>query len=141
MAQVTVLGTRFVVERDRLELRVSVERGSVRVENDKGSLVLAAGEVASSDSRSAPQRLSVAASNAFSFEQGRLVLEQAGLEEIATSLSRYRHQPVRVLPGKGKPSITAVVQLDNVEGFIQALPSIAPIEISSSGGVTYLRGL
>lgn len=141
LAQVTVLGTRFVVERDTRELRVSVERGSVRVDNDNGSLVLAAGEVASSDGRAAPQRLDVAASNAFAFEQGRLVLEQAGIEEIANSLSRYRRQPVRVLPGKGKPSINAVVQLDNVEGFVQALPSIAPIEVSSSGGVTYLRGL
>lgn len=141
LAQVTVLGTRFVVERDARELRVSVERGSVRVDNDNGSLVLAAGAVASSDGRAAPQRRDVAASNAFAFEQGRLVLEQAGLEEIANSLSRYRRQPVRVLPGKGKPSINAVVQLDNVEGFVQALPSIAPIEVSSSGGVTYLRGL
>ncbi|WEL58071.1 FecR domain-containing protein [Pseudomonas kermanshahensis] len=141
LAQVTVLGTRFVVERDARELRVSVERGWVRVDNDNGSLVLAAGEVASSDGRAAPQRRDVAASNAFAFEQGRLVLEQAGLEEIANSLSRYRRQPVRVLPGKGKPSMNAVVQLDNVEGFVQALPSIAPIEVSSSGGVTYLRGL
>lgn len=141
LAQVTVLGTRFVVERDRHELRVSVERGSVRLENDKGSLVLAAGEVASSDSRTSPHRLSVAVSNAFAFEQGRLVLEQASLEDIANSLSRYRRQPVRVLPGKGQPSINAVVQLDNVEGFVQALPSIAPIEVSSRGGITYLRGL
>lgn len=141
LAQVTVLGTRFVVERDTRELRISVQRGSVRVENDNGSLVLAAGEVASSDSRAAPQRLGVPASNAFAFEQGRLVLDQAGLEEIANSLSRYRRQPVRVLPGKSKPSINAVVQLDDVEGFVQALPSIAPIEVSSSGGVTYLRGL
>ena len=141
LAQVTVLGTRFVVERDTRELRISVQRGSVRVENDNGSLVLAAGEVASSDSRAAPQRLGVPASNAFAFEQGRLVLDQAGLEEIANSLSRYRRQPVRVLPGKSKPLINAVVQLDDVEGFVQALPSIAPIEVSSSGGVTYLRGL
>ncbi|MBV6288941.1 FecR family protein [Pseudomonas aegrilactucae] len=141
LAQVTVLGTRFVVERDKLELRVSVARGAVRVENDKGSLVLAAGDVSSSNSHTAPQRLGVAADNAFAFEQGRLVLEQAGLEEVAKSLSRYRRQPVRVLPGKGKPTINAVVQLDNVEGFIQALPSIAPIEVSNSSGVTYLRGL
>ncbi|WP_312935772.1 FecR family protein [Pseudomonas sp.] len=141
LAQVTVLGTRFVVARDPLELRVSVARGSVRVENDEGSVVLAAGDVASCNGHTAPHRLDVAASNAFAFEQGRLVLEQAGLEEIATSLSRYHRQPVRVLPGKHTPSINAVVQLDNVEGFVQALPSIAPIEVSSSNGVTYLRGL
>lgn len=140
-AQVTVLGTRFVVERDTLQLRVSVARGSVRLENSKGSLILAAGDVASSNSYMALQRLDVDASNAFAFEQGRLVFEQAGLEEIATSLSRYRLQPVRVLPGKGKPLINAVVQLNGVDGFIRALPAIARIEVSSSGGVTYLRGL
>ncbi|WP_367599461.1 FecR domain-containing protein [Pseudomonas fulva] len=140
LAQVTVLGTRFAVARDPLELRVSVERGSVRVENDNGSLLLTAGDVASS-SNTAPRRLAFAASNAFAFEKGRLVLEQASLEEIATSLSRYHRQPIRVLPGKSKPSVNAVVQLDNVEGFVQALPTIAPIEVSSNGGITYLRGL
>lgn len=141
LGQVTVLGTRFVVERDQHELRVSVERGSVRIANGKGNLILTAGEVARSDSHTAPQRLNVSASNAFAFEQGRLVLEQASLEDIADNLSPYSQQPLHVLPGKGKLSINAVVQLDNVEGFVQALPSIAPIEISSGDGVTYLRGL
>lgn len=141
LAQVTVLGTRFVVAREPHELRVSVERGSVQVDNGRGRLVLVPGQVASSDDRSAPHRLNISASNAFAFERGRLVLEQAGLEEVASSLSRYRRQPVRVLPGKGQPRINAVVQLDNLEGFVQALPAIAPIEVSSRDGITYLRGL
>ncbi|MBK5006085.1 FecR family protein [Pseudomonas sp. S32] len=139
LARVIVLGTRFAVTRDPLEMRVSVARGSVRVENDEGSLVLVAGDVARSVSHAAPQQLAFAASNAFAFEQGRLILDQAGLEEIAISLSRYHRQPIRVLPGKGNPSVNAVVQLDDVEGFVQALPAIAPIEVISRSGITYLR--
>jgi len=139
LARVTVLGTRFVVARDARELRVSVERGSVRMDNERGSLVLGAGQVASNDAASAPRLLPIDAANAFAFERGRLVLQQAGLEEIASSLSRYRRQPVRVEAGKGQPRIDAVVQLDDVEGFLQALPSIAPIAVSERDGVTWLR--
>lgn len=141
LARVSVLGTRFVVARGESELRVSVERGSVRVDNDQGSLLLGAGQVAGNRRDQPPALLPISAGNAFAFEQGRLVLEQAGLEEIASSLSRYRRQAVRVRPGKGRPAINAVVQLDDIEGFLLALPSIAPIEVSQHEGVTWLRGL
>lgn len=141
LARVTVLGTRFVVERAASALQVSVQRGRVLVENEQGSQVLAAGQVASTTQRQPPRLLDVSASNAFAFSQGRLVLDQASLEDIASLLSRYRQQPVRVLPGSGNPRINAVVQLENIEGFLQALPSIAPIEVSQGDGVTYLRAL
>ncbi|WP_110969987.1 FecR family protein [Pseudomonas huaxiensis] len=141
LARVSVLGTRFVVARDARELRVSVERGSVRVDNAQGALVLKAGQVASTLLDRGPTLLPITASNAFAFAQGRLVLEQASVEEIASSLSRYRRQPVQVRPGKGRPAINAVVQLDDIEGFLQALPSIAPIEVSHAEDVTWLRAL
>lgn len=140
VARVTVLGTRFAVTREERGLRISVERGSVRVANDHGNQVLGVGQVAGVTGDGAPHLLPITASNAFAFERGRLVLEQAGLEEIASSLSRYRMQPVRVQPGKGRPLINAVVQLDDVEGFLQALPSIAPIEVSYHDGATWIRG-
>ncbi len=139
LARVTVLGTRFVVTRDARELRVSVERGRVRMDNARGALLLGAGQVASNDADSAPHLLPIDAGNAFAFERGRLVLQQAGLDEIASSLSRYRRQAVRVEAGKGQPRIDAVVQLDAIEGFLQALPSIAPIAVSERDGVTWLR--
>lgn len=141
LARVTVLGTRFALVRDERELRVSVERGSVRVANGQGAQVLGVGQVARASNDSAPQLLPITASNAFAFERGRLVLEQASLEEIASGLSRYRAQPVRVQPGKGRPLINAVVQLDDVEGFLQALPSIAPIAVSYRDGAVWIRGL
>lgn len=141
LARVTVLGTRFVVARSEQAVRISVERGSVRVDNERGSSVLGAGQVAGATRDTAPTLLALNASNAFAFAEGRLVLQKAGLEEIATSLSRYRQSPLQVRPGKGRPSIDAVVQLDDIEGFLQALPSIAPIEVSERDGITWLRGL
>lgn len=141
LARVSVLGTRFVVNREQNEVRVSVERGSVRVDNERGAVVLSAGQVARASGDDAPQVLPINAGNAFAFEQGRLVLEQASLEEIASSLSRYRRRPVRVRPGKGRPTINAVVQLNDIEGFLQALPAITAIAVEEHGGATWLRGL
>lgn len=141
LARVTVLGTRFVVERAAQALRVSVERGRVRLDAEQGALLLTAGQVGMATREQPPGLLDIPASNAFAFEHGRLVLDQARLEDIANQLSRYRQPPVRVLPGNGNPSINAVVQLENIEGFLTSLPSIAPIEVSQGNGVTYLRAL
>lgn len=139
LARVSVLGTRFVVDRAQQALRVSVEHGTVRVDGEHGALVLGAGQVADVGPNGQPVLSVLQASNAFAFERGRLVLERASLEQVASSLSRYRQQPVQVLPGKTTPLINAVIQLDNIEGFLTALPSIAPIEVSQADGSTWLR--
>lgn len=139
LARVSVLGTRFVVDRAPQALRVSVERGTVRVDGEHGALVLGAGQVADVGPGGQPALSALQASNAFAFERGRLVLERASLQQVASSLSRYRQQPVRVLPGNATPLINAVIQLDNIEGFLKALPSIAPIEVSQADGSTWLR--
>lgn len=139
LAWVTVLGTRFVVDRAADAVRVSVARGAVQVDGEHNKRMLKAGQVVETHEGGPLEWLSLSANNAFAFEKGRLVFEQADLREIASSLARYLPQPVRVLQGRASPSINAVVQLDDVGGFLQALPSIAPIEVSQRDGVIYLR--
>jgi transmembrane sensor len=139
MARVTVLGTRFVVNRLDDRLRVSVERGKVQVDSDASSLQLMADEVAEIRRDGVLQRLTLAASNAFAFERGRLIFSQADLAEIADSLSRYRERPVRSVAGKKSPLITAVVQLSDIDSFLTALPKIAAVQVEQRDGVTQLR--
>lgn len=136
---VTVLGTRFAVNRLDQVLRVSVEHGRVQVNSALGECVLTANEVAEIRADGSLRRVTLKASNAFAFEQGSLVFEDAALGEIAASLSRYRTQPLRVSPGKASPRLSAVVQLGDIEGFIQALPRIAPVALEQLDGVTLIH--
>ncbi|MBM7062851.1 FecR domain-containing protein [Pseudomonas sp. UL073] len=143
VAKVRVLGTRFVVNRLDQRLRVSVERGLVQVDSlakPGESLQVRAGEVLEVDRHGHLRRLPLAASNAFAFQRGSLVFEQADLTEIAASLSRYRQQPVQAELGTARsPRISAVVQLADVEGFLQALPAIAPVHLQQGGKATVLQ--
>ncbi|MEQ7921756.1 FecR domain-containing protein [Xanthomonas sp. WHRI 1810A] len=139
LARVTVLGTRFVVNRLHDRLRVSVERGRVQVDAEPSRLQLNAGDVAQIVRGDSLRRLTLPADNAFAFARGRLIFTKADLSEIADSLSRYRDGPVINVPGKPSPSITAVVQLTDIDSFLAALPAIAPVEITQLAGTTQMR--
>ncbi|MNG84235.1 fec operon regulator FecR [compost metagenome] len=140
-ARVRVLGTRFAVNRLPDRLRVSVEHGRVQVDSllHRGeSLVLEDGQVAEVGADGRLQRVSRAASDAFDFQSGRLVFDQADLAEVAASLSRYRQLPVRSGSG-ASPRISAVVQLSNIEGFLQSLPQVVPVRVREEAGTTVLQ--
>lgn len=158
-ARITVLGTRFTVNRLPGLVRVSVEHGTVRlaVKGAEGapSLLLQAGEVGELPDESAdaapgadgapasphPRRVQRDARDSFSsIERGLIVFDSAGLGEIAATLSRWRRQPVRaaVADGTGGPRITAAVQRADVESFLDALPRIAAVRVQERDGATWL---
>jgi len=141
LAQVRVLGTRFVVNRLPDRLRISVEHGQVQVDSlvrPGESLQLQAGEVAEVGADGRLRRLQRPASDAFAFQSGSLVFDQADLAEIAASLSRYHPSPIRAGAGNS-PRISAVVQLADVEGFLQSLPQIVPVRLREEAGTTVLQ--
>ena len=146
--RITVLGTRFAVNRLQKIIRVSVDHGRVQVESldANGSviatpLILNNGEVAEVRRQQTPKRTDQLASDAFSFEQGSIYFDKAGLEEIAETLSRYRKPAVTVqtLPTEDA-QITAVIKTQEVEKFIATLPDIAAVDIQSSPNQTVLIG-
>jgi transmembrane sensor len=139
LARVTVLGTRFAVNRLHDRLRVCVERGRVSVADEHSSLQLGAGEVAQITRGGGLQNLALPASDGFAFERDRLVFTRADLSEIADSLSRYRERPVTAAKGSKSPSITAVVQLNDIDSFLAALPKIAAVQVVQLNGSTQLR--
>jgi len=147
-ARITVLGTRFAVNRLADLVRVSVDHGRVRVEAQDNSgktrfepVILSDGEVAEVGLEESPQRIRRSANDAFAFQGGTLVFEQATLGEIAETLSRYRKVPVRAEAGALKNArITAIVQSRDIEKFLKILPHIAPVSMQESGGETTLIG-
>lgn len=141
-AKVTVLGTRFVVNQLSHLMRVSVDHGSVRVEGQSGHelpVILSSGQVAEVMPQHAARLVNRNAADAFGFASGTIAFEEADLSEIAEVLSRHHRQPIVALPSQRSPRVTALVQIDNIEGFLRTLPRIAAVEVQQNNTQTTLK--
>lgn len=136
--RVTVLGTRFAVNRLIDRTRVSVDRGRVQVETGpfwrRQRLLLQDGEAAELRHPGAEagqlSRIQYDAAGAFAFENGFIDLQNAGLAEIASTFSRYRKAPVVLAgPASSDSRVTASVNVADVEGFLRLLPKMAAVEV------------
>lgn len=140
--RVTVLGTRFAVNRLVDRTRVSVDHGRVQVETGplwrRQRILLQDGEVAelalSANAEAQLTRVQQNAAGAFAFENGFIDLQNAGLAEIAATFSRYRKAPVVVAGPPGHDSrITASINVVDAEGFLRLLPKMANVEVRFEG--------
>ena len=138
--RITVLGTRFAVNRLQKRTRVSVDHGRVQFEavDANGSvsqspLILKNGEVAELQQNQMPKRTAQCASDAFSFAKGTISFDKAGLDEIAETLSRYRKPAVRLQSSlEDDTQITAVIKVQDIEKFIANLPDMAAVQVKSA---------
>jgi transmembrane sensor len=145
--RITVLGTKFAVNRFQKLIRVSVDHGKVQVDalDATGAslstpLVITNGQVVEVHQNHPPKRTNQLASDAFSFTDGIITFDKAGLEEIAETLSRYRQPQVSVqTPLASDAEITAVINKQDVEKFIANLPNMASVGIEKSPNQTLIR--
>jgi transmembrane sensor len=148
-ARVTVLGTRFAVNRLEHLVRVSVDHGRVKVESQHphgdtfpGHVILTDGQVAEVWQGDEPRLVQRSASDAFSFQNGAVVFQHASLGEIAETLSRYRSKPLLATRGTTlSQNVTAVVQIREIEDFLKLLPRIAPVRIEEAASGTRIEPL
>lgn len=147
--KVTVLGTRFAVNRLENLVRVSVDHGSVKVEpkfvsnterlpESNNARVITNGQVVEVYPNHVPVLVNRPASDAFSFLNGRLVFDKADANEIAYTVSRYRHKPVAAL-GKQARNISADINIQDINEFLQGLPNIAPVKVQESPELTSIK--
>lgn len=176
--RVTVLGTRFAINRLQNLMRISVDHGTVKVDSiDVNGQVIAPstllnkGEVAETYTDNAAnqpaKKVNRNAEGAFSFINGYVSFEQADLPEIAETLSRYSKHPITVPDSAFEqvdthkttvlnapelqtdvpqtpaskitaPKITAIVQMNNIDGFLNLLPRIASVEVKNADNKTLL---
>ncbi|AZD09346.1 Iron siderophore sensor protein [Pseudomonas chlororaphis] len=135
--KVTVTGTRFDVRRDAAQTRVAVEQGTVRVQGrdaaDSDFVNLTAGLGTAVDARGQvaaayavdPQALTA-------WRSGKLVFNNASLNEVAAEVSRYREQPLRVgSEAVGRLRLTSVFKADDTDALLKALPSILPVAVKT----------
>lgn len=144
-ARVTVLGTRFAVNRLDQLVRVSVDHGTVKVEpkvevgeqEATESRVITNGQVVEVYPNRATVLVNRPASDAFAFLDGRLVFDRADIDEIATTVSRYRQKPVRAM-GKDIRNISADINIKDIEQFLRGLPNIAKVSVKETPQYTLI---
>lgn len=131
--KVTVLGTRFAVNKLKQLERVSVDHGKVQVLNkqDQQALILQNNQVAEINQHTLQARPQVNAQDYFRFISGTLVFNQASLSEIAETVSRYQHKPI-TSDDRSQEKISAVVAIKDSNSFIATLPRIANVRVHRS---------
>ncbi len=142
--RVTVLGTRFGVERlPGGDVEVQVESGHVRVESlgadgeVRASHELHPGQalrvpVAPGKGTAAPQvRSGVPAAP---WRQGVVALDDVPLGEAVERLRRYLPRPVDVDGGATALRLSGQVRIAQAEDFVRALPSAVPVRVRLAQG-------
>jgi transmembrane sensor len=128
---IRVLGTAFNVYLASDDVRVSVHEGRVEIsEGNKEAqkLVLEGGQaVKLSESTS---RYAVKASDVGAWRSGQVVFRNQPLPEVLKEVGRYRSQPIVLANAElGERCLSGVLNLDNPENFLDALPHILPVKI------------
>lgn len=151
-AVVTVLGTRFAVNRLDQLVRVSVDHGRVKVapkpqpsshaqatatDAPLESREITNGQVVEVYANRATVLVNRPAADAFAFLTGRLVFDRADLAEIATTVSRYRLKPVQA-QGKQIRNISADINIQDVDYFLHGLPNIASVKVQETPQYTLI---
>jgi transmembrane sensor len=146
-AKITVLGTRFAVNRLQQVVRVSVDHGRVKVEPKEASTPaditplareITNGQVLEVYANRAMVLVNRPASDAFAFLNGRLVFDRADTSEIAYTVSRYRQKPVQS-QGRQVHNISADINIQDIDQFLRGLPNIAPVKLQETPQYTLLH--
>lgn len=138
-ARITVLGTRFAVNRLEQLVRVSVDHGTVKVEplaKNKPEVtieprIITNGQVLEVYPNYATVLVNRPALDAFAFLDGRLVFDRADLNEISATVSRYRLKPAQA-EGKQVRNISANIKIQDIEQFLHGLPNIASVSVKET---------
>ena len=144
-ARITVMGTRFLVNMVDQKTYDAVDHGRVKVQqlDNAGNLagnpmILTNGQVAEVKRAKSARKLDRNALNMFAFTKGELVFEDATLNEVAETISRYRSTPV-VSNMHQSIGITAVLKIKEIESFIKSLPEVAGVTVKHSATTTELN--
>jgi transmembrane sensor len=144
--RVTVLGTRFAVERQGAHVRVEVERGRVRVSRQgaedaapSAAVELGADEALIIDAQtgagpSSVQHLGAAAAP---WRDGRLSFDATPLTDILTRLSRYHPRNITVDPRVAAWPLTAEIRIALADSWLRhVLPRTLPVQaIDTADGI------
>lgn len=150
VVRVTVMGTRFAVERQGERVRVDVERGRVRVARHDAERAARTGSILSAVELGANEGLIIdqradapnaglrrASTAAAPWREGRLSFDATPLAEILERLSRHLPRSITVDPRVAALPVTAEIRIAGADAWLRhVLPQALPVEtIQTTDGI------
>jgi transmembrane sensor len=114
------IGTVFNVVRTDRQLRVGVAEGAVRFEDTAKTVNLGAGDILAADKRGKIEMSRSPAASIGSWASGKLVYDQAPLEQVADDLSRSIGISLELPRGMASRSFSGVIQTDGDRDAVRA---------------------
>jgi len=114
------MGTVFNVVRTDRQLRVGVAEGAVRFEDTAKTVNLRAGDTLAADNRGKIEMSQSPAASIGSWASGKLVYDQAPLEQVADDLSRSLGISLELPRGMGSRRFSGVIQTNGDRDAVRA---------------------
>ncbi|OLS62337.1 FecR family protein [Pseudomonas putida] len=131
-ASIRVVGTRFNVDRQAGEVRVSVAEGRVAVKAGAADRELAPGQQVRLGNGQSGAVTAVDAGGVGAWRSGQLVFERTPLSEVLAVIQRYQDKPVRLQDARlGTLPVSGVFDSAHVERLLALLPSILPVQLNT----------
>ncbi len=142
---VRAVGTAFNVRRDGDRVSIAVSEGRVRIarsdDNANADAIEAtAGQQVSYDPNAHGLIVrNVDPTRVGTWRERQLDFVDEPLSTVVGSINRYRLHPLRIADAPlGELSFTGTVQIDNLDGWLKALPQIFPLKVVETGDAIVL---
>lgn len=126
--KITVLGTRFSVDKKANQVRVAVAHGKVAVQMNGHNVVLSQGEVALINGNTI-KRDTIAHVNVGAWQQGRLVFNNEPLVNALHTFKRYHNRDVIFTDAHAEQlRLSGVFSASELDDFVNLLPHALAVE-------------
>jgi transmembrane sensor len=133
------VGTVFDVALQHEGVRVVVSQGIVEASSDDRRLILRANQATSLSSSGPGQVQNVDAQSATAWTRGRLILNDMSLTEILAAIQPYHRGRIILMDQEaGRQPLSAVIDLDHIDDWLDALAKRNSVRITRIAGVTIL---
>ncbi len=137
--QVAVLGTSFNVASADDRLDVACATGRVQVSVGEAKTILNPGEGVRSTAEGEAATYSIAPTRIATWRRGQLVLEQAPLSQVATSIERHYDRPVHVAEKYADRRLTVDLPTDNLAVAVARLEFLLQTDIDTTNSMIRIQ--
>jgi transmembrane sensor len=135
--RVIAVGTAFDVRRSGAEVSVTVQEGTVEVQNDGSAMApvraTAGYQLVFDTATGAMRRSIVDPEMALAWRDGRLEFAGDTLDAVIESVNRYAPRPIVIAdPALGKLTFTGTVFVDSIDASIDAMQQVFPLQVRRS---------
>lgn len=128
---ITVLGTRFFVDKKSHSTRVMVDHGHVQVQSHHDRIELTKGEMATINAQGIKvSKFDPKLNLVGAFKQGRLVFDNTPLTEVFETFARHHELNYTLATNSHKDLvISGTFSASELESFVNLLPYVLPVEV------------